>query len=66
MSRGAELYARRPPAQAVYNWWLLDWLHQPVGVHQFVEDFLQDLFRITVVSHAPADEVERARSRRTV
>ena len=60
MSRGAELYSRRPPAQAEYNWctiikgpwqqqltpekWLLDWTFGPSSSCSFPEAWVLDFF----------------------
>ena len=37
--------------------YLLHRFHHAVGFHEFVEDILQDVFRVLAVGHAPPDEV---------
>jgi hypothetical protein len=36
-------------------------LHHPVRLHQFVEDFLQDVFCVAAVGHPSTDEVSQPR-----
>ena len=36
---------------------VVDRLQQAMGLHQFVEDFLEKIFHVGFIRHAPADEV---------
>ena len=40
---------------------MFDWLHEAVGLEEFVEDILQDVFGVSAVGHVLADEAAQPR-----